>query len=707
MKRRAATALVAVGLVSMVGQVVLLRELAVASFGIELVFVAGTALWLAAGAAGALLPAGGDPWRALARGLLALAVLLPCEVAFLRGARILFGGVPGAYLPLGRELATAALGLVPTGVLLGALFRSGARAMAGSGGTLAAAYGWESLGGALGCAASTAAFPAGASSWALALAGAAAGAGAAAVLRRDRRPAALLVTAALAVIALAAPALDRWTTGWSHPSLALARDTPYGRIALVEAEGELTVFENDALAWSSGGTEAEGLVHPAALQVGAGARVLVLEGGLYGVAAEVRKHRPARVDLVLLNGALARALGPRLPAEARAALEDPAARLRVADPRAFLASSPDLYDLVVVGASEPSSGQANRLYTAEFYRACAARLAPGGVLALRLPSLENRWTPGLLLRNGAVHAALRSAFQDVLVLPGATDVLLASQAPLVRDPAVLGERLRARGIASREITPEGLRWLLTNDRVATAASLLAGAGAAPNTDDRPVCYQQTALLWLGKLLGGPQDARLPGPRAAWAALGVAAALALAARASRRLRPWALVAVASFAAMALEAAALLRYQSWSGALYRDLGVLFTAFMVGLAAGAGLVARAVAAGRGGARAWGMVPLAALTIASAGLAAVPRVGLGLGLLLGAATLATAGAAVAILFGHASRMGREESGAGGALYAADLLGGCAGSLVAGGLLVLVLGIDGTALAAAGLALAALVLVV
>ncbi len=42
----AAASLVAVGVLSMVGQVALLRELAVASFGVELLFLAGTAVFL-------------------------------------------------------------------------------------------------------------------------------------------------------------------------------------------------------------------------------------------------------------------------------------------------------------------------------------------------------------------------------------------------------------------------------------------------------------------------------------------------------------------------------------------------------------------------------------------------------------------------------------------------------------------------------------
>jgi spermidine synthase len=710
-RSRSASALIGVGLLSMLGQVALLRELAVASYGVELVYLAGTACWLAAGAAGALAPPRGDPWPDLGLGFLALAVLLPGEVTFLRGARTLLGEVPGAYLPLGQQLLTAALGLMPAGALLGRLFRGGARAMAGAGGSLAASYGWESLGGALGCVAATASFGAGLSNLALTLSGGAAAAAAgAAFLRGRRRSAALALAGALLLLLALAGPLDRRTSSWNHPLLALVRDTPYGRIALVEAQGQLAVFENDALAWDSEGTDAEALVHPAALQARPAPRVLVLEGGLYGIAAEVLKHRPSRVDVVEMNGAMVRALLPRLPLAGRAALADPAVHLVVTDPRAFLLGPGELYDLVLVGAAEPSSGQVNRLYTAEFFERCSARLAPGGLLALRLPSLENLWTPGLLLRNGAIHAALRAAFADVLVLPGATDVLLASQGTLTRDPSELGTRLQARAVEAREVTPQSLRYLLTNDRAATVARLLATSGAEPNTDERPVCYQQTALLWLGRLVGGAQDARLPGRRPVYALLGALAALTVAARLLARARPLALVAAAAFGAMALESAVVLRYQAGTGALFRDLGALLTAFMTGLSAGAWLLARAGSPGGGRlGRAWGLCPLLALALLSTGFAAAARAGLGLGLVASAAFLLAAGGAVAALFGYASRMGPDRPGAGeagGALYTADLLGGCLGSLLAGGLLVLVLGLGGTALAVAGVAVAALALV-
>jgi spermidine synthase len=704
-RRAAAASLVGVGLLSMVGQVALLRELAVASFGVELLFLAGTAVWLAAGAAGAVLGGArgrGPGGAGVAGGFAALAVLLVAEVAFLRGARTLLGGVPGAYLPLAQQLATAIVGLAPAGAILGALFRRAADAYGRAGGSLAAAYAWESLGGVAGSVAATGALRAGLPNLALVVA---AGAAAALAAARPRaaRPWALGLAALLVALLPATPALDRRSTAWNHPLLADVADTPHGRLVVVETQGQVVVLENDALVWDSEGTEAEPLVHAACLQVPPGARVLVLGGAATGLVREVLRHRPSRVVAVEGNGPAWRRLWPRLPAAERAALGAPGVEVRFDDPRGFLLRGGERFDVILVGAPEPASGQTNRFYTVEFFRRCAARLAPGGLVALRLPSAENFWTPAQLLREGAVHAALREVFADVLVVPGGADVLLASASRLERDGEALAARLRARRVAAREVRPEWIRWVLGGDRAAELERRLAAAGAPANRDGRPVCYGATALLWLGRVAGGAQAARLPSRAAAAGLLAALAALVVGAAIARRGRRVLLVAVASLAGMMIEGVVLLRYQAEVGALYRDLGVLLTAFMAGLAAGAAAFDRL---GAGVPRAWRAVPIAGLAVVAAALAALVRAGAVTGLASSAAVLLATGALVAAVFAAAAGRPGEPGASAGALYAADLAGGCAGSLLAAGLLVVVLGIDGTALAAAGLAALALLLV-
>ena len=704
--RSPAASLFVVGFLSMLGQVVLLRELAVASFGVELIYLLALGLWLAAGAAGAALGGRGAaaPPRPAAV-FLALAVSIPMEIAFLRGARLLFGGVTGAYLPLGEQVATAALGTVPAGVILGLLFRRAAGWMIADGGTLAAAYAWECLGGALGSVAATLSLHWGIPNLALGLGCGLVGAAAASTGSAVRRFIPLL--AALLAVFLASGPLDRWMTSWNHADLSVTTDTPYGRVTVTRTGKQLVVFENDALGYESEGTEAEELVHLAALQAPVGSRVLALGGGVAGIAAEIRRHGPSGVDYVEANRRMYEALLPLLPEETRRALGNAPLRVIFADPRSFLSRSTTPYDLILVASPEPTSGQSNRLYTVEFFRQCAARLAPSGVVALRLPSAENFWTPQLLRRNGSVHSALLSVFPEVLVVPGSVDTLLASRARLERDPGVLGARLKARGISGRLVTPEYLRYLLTNDRVGQIAGLLSRADTTPNTDARPVCYQLTALLWLGKFIPGAGDAGPPDGRILPVLLALVAVALLIARFRVAWRRAALVAVAGFGGMVAEAVILLRFQAESGSLYQDIGILLTCFMFGLAAGAFALDRAATARPRVERWWGAALLLGLALFSCGLAAVAEAG-GAFFRLGPSALALgiAGALVAGIFGFASRQGVDDrQSVVSRLYAADLLGGCLGSILAGLLLIPLFGVVATAAGMAVLAIAALAL--
>ena len=99
-----------VGLLALLCQVVLLRELNVAFYGVELVYAVALAAWMAGGAAGAaFLPRRFRATPGRLNGLLAAtAVSLPAEVAVIRVSRLALGGVAGAYLPFEQQLLVLA-----------------------------------------------------------------------------------------------------------------------------------------------------------------------------------------------------------------------------------------------------------------------------------------------------------------------------------------------------------------------------------------------------------------------------------------------------------------------------------------------------------------------------------------------------------------------------------------------------------------------
>jgi|WetSurMetagenome_2_1015567.scaffolds.fasta_scaffold09066_5 spermidine synthase len=711
---RARVWLVATGLVTLWGQVVLLRELIVAFYGSELVVLLGLGVLMLSTAAGALL---GRPLRppseaAVGRAFLAFAAALPLLVVLLRSLRVLFGGVPGADLPVGQQLAGLALSLLPFGLLAGLLFQRSAARFTEAGGTPGRAYALESLGSLVGGLAATALIAAGVQNLAAALLCAAMAGGVAGAADGPRiasqRALSWCVVAALGVALVFSSGLDRWLTGLNLPGLLVARDTPYGRTAVAGRLGQVAVFEDGALVAESQGTSAEAFVHIAALQCAAPRNVLLLGGTAEGLTEQVLKHSPERVDLVEIDHRAQARIEPLLPPDARAALSDPRVMRSFTDPRRFLPRG-GTYDLILSAAPEPTSGRANRFYTREFFRLVRAHLSADGVFAFRLRSAENLWSKALAVRNESVLLALRGAFPHVLVLPGAEDLVLASGSSLVRDPEALIIRMRERRVESRLVTAPYIVYLLTNDRVAGAERLLGSTSAPENTDARPACYPCTLLLWLARFfpsLGtSAPEGDLPLPWLAFPPL-VFAGLSLATRKRKALRPTVFMAAAGFAGMVLEGALLLSYQTRCGALYQDLGVLITCFMGGLALGAWVSDRPPVGGKVD-TGLGLTIAASTTAAAVLCVLATGWELPFGRAVTGALLVGTGACVGAAFAWAGRGGEDPGPRRTAsLYAADLAGGCLGALLGSALYLPFAGLPGSAAMAAltGLVMALLV---
>jgi spermidine synthase len=701
--------LVLTGYLSILGQVVLLRELNVAFYGVELVYLLGLGIWLLGTAAGAVIAPrrSGPSGRRVAWLVVAAGLVVPADVAFIRGSRMLFGGVPGAFLPFSTQLAVMALALVPVAALLGFLFQRAARLHVDGGRTLAEAYGIESLGGVAGGLASTLFLRWGIQNLAQAVVCLLTASGMVVLTPVLRRRRAGQIAGAVAFVSGAlllwnATPLDRWMTRWNHPQLGDTVDTPYGRSTIEQQAGQVSVFENDALAFETLGTDAEVFAHLAAIQHPLPRTVLVLGGGLEGLVAELRMHAPQRIDDVELNRVLFERVRPALPARTQESLRAPGVRIVFDDPRRFL-DQPGRYDLILVAMPEPTSGEANRFYTLEFFQRCAGRLSTGGVLAFRLRSAENVWTPLLSARMVSIHRALKAVFADTVVLPGVTNLVLASEAPLSRDADLLAARFTARSITARLVSPPFIRYLYTNDRRAEIEAALEQGHSAVNTDGRPICYQFAALLWLSRFFpalarNDPADLA---EAAFWKPLsrdGLLIVLALAALLAVT-RPWEagrrtlLVGLAGLAGMVLETTLILYYQAKSGVLFQDIGLLLTSFMAGLAAGSFAVDRRASSARPLGRRHGTAILAVFAAFNLIVLLVVQRGTTAGLGGTALLLAVSGALVAAVFAYASLRGiRDQSRVIAPLYAADLVGGSLGAVLGSLLLIPLAGLGASA---------------
>lgn len=710
--------LIVIGLVSILGQVTILRELSVAFYGIELVYILAIGLWLMGTAAGAMIgyrrrqpPAWGVDLL-----FLILVLVLPLDVALIRLSRVLLGGTPGAFLSLPEQILVLVASVVPLGLILGLLFQWAAKSASMGSGSLAGAYAWESLGGAAGGACSVLLFRLGLQNFSLAVL-----CGLPLVLlpflrRRSRVLRALSIAGVglLALLAAFSPRIDWWLTDQNHPELRATRDTPYGRITITGGGGQVSLFENDALVFESQGTSAEELVHLAALQVEVPSRVLILGGGLYGLLAEIAQYSPRQVDYVEIDPGIVDLSRANLPPTMTAPLDFPYVHLFVTDPRRFMLSA-GAYDLVLLAMPEPDSGQSNRFYTREFFRQVAGHLNPRGVMALRLASSENVWTEILTRRNSTIYRALRTSFSDVIALPAEGCIMIAGNAPLERDPAVLGDRLTRRSLSTRLVSPAYLDYLFTNDRYQSFGARLRAAPVPANSDLRPICYRYSILLWLSKLFPAlinwhPDWTGILRLGANLRTIGVLCAVGLSFGLIRRRRSWAgpfLIGAVAFVGMVLETVLLLHYQIKSGVLYQDIGLLLTLFMGGLGLGAVLIGRTVPSGRPIGHKTGVFLVSGLGAESLLYYVLLRHSVTPSLPAVAGLLLLVGFLVAGVFAYVSRRElTDERRLVSPLYAGDLMGGCIASLIASLFLVPFLGFDHTVLVALLLSLLTLILV-
>jgi hypothetical protein len=177
-----------------------------------------------------------------------------------------------------------------------------------------------------------------------------------------------------------------------------------------------------------------------------------------------------------------------------------------------------------------------------------------------------------------------------------------------------------------------------------------------------------------------------------------------------LRRVLLVASAGFMGMIVEMILILYYQAKHGALYQDLGVLLMSFMAGLALGSRSINQwmdRLMNQRKPARGYGVGLLVGFGLLGLILTTAITLSVLSGLIPTSLFLAAAGFLVAGIFAFVSLYEiQEQKNMISSLYAADLIGGCAGSLLAGLILIPVAGLDITIRALVVLAVFSILLV-
>jgi len=720
------TALFMAGLVSLLGQIVVLRELSVVFQGVELMYPLALGGWMLFAALGTLFRRSWPSENRIAALFTLFALFLLSGILFLRGSDLFALKISGfPFLPF-KQMATVIVPLLPVGIISGLMFSEITSIHIETSGGPEGAFAMEAAGGIAGGLLATLGIHYGCSNLFLALFCALLSLAAALPLfqkKKGRYGRFIALSLALLTFPLLykAPWIDMRMTALSHPGLFFSGDFPFGRVAATYRGGDISVFESNTAVFTTKDTEGARFVHLAAVQHPDPRRMLLIGGGWDGSVRELLLHKPARIDVML--PAEDPFIRFRLSGDIRNSLANPVVHLSRADPRNFLKYKGFAWDIIIVDIAAPLSCRMNHYYTREFFESLAARLYHGGIVVIRLPSLEYAYKTKELINVSSIYTALAAVFPERLILPGTTTLIASSFAPFPHSPEVLTERLRERGIKNSILSELSIQKLFKSKDFTNIKNQLQNMGAPENSTISPACYPYTLKSWAEALLPRTILSRTPDletiqKQTRW--IGLIACLGLLLLcAGSRLRPYwqsaILMMIGGFLGITNSSLLILRYGIKEGILYQQIPLLLTALMAGLALGMplfrDLTAKTGATGKQSfmftnrTRFWRATLLIGMMLLNAAFIGSAK-GPAASLLLTVFLIAATGFLTSGLIACASTHKTDQFNKGKSPYTAYLMGGSLGGLCAGLLLIPIFGSAATSVSLIIIAALALLLV-
>ncbi len=221
-------------------------------------------------------------------------------------------------------------------------------------------------------------------------------------------------------------------------------------------------------------------------------RIVHIGFGSGGTAYSASLHPVSEIRIVEISPEVLRASDRFFRGVNHGVLRDPRVKATINDGRNFILATPESFDAILSDSIHPRYAGNGSLYTEDYFRLCAARLNPGGVVSMWLPMYsllpENYRSIVRAFRDVFPNVSIwyahsvPNSFTVVLATPGRTisfaDFRKAIAAPAVRsDLAKIGADDPAEILSYLLLAPDDVtRWV---------------ANAQPHTDDLPVVEYQS------------------------------------------------------------------------------------------------------------------------------------------------------------------------------------------------------------------------
>ncbi|MBC8382639.1 MAG: hypothetical protein H8E22_02290 [Candidatus Cloacimonetes bacterium] len=272
---------------------------------------------------------------------------------------------------------------------------------------------------------------------------------------------------------------------YSPQELILSRDSKYGRLDVTKSQAQQNYYWNGELfAHTDNELYAQQMVNFVMLQNPEARKILLIGGLLRGYIPEITKYeRIKRIDCLEMDENII-AIAPQHPDVHY--IQD--------DPIHYLRTSSDTYEIIFVDVPDPSSLLLNRFYTLQFFELAKKHFSSSSaVLAITLSSGTNFMTPELVQLNASVWKTFSKVFHYSIIIPSIKNIYIGSEeSNITNDVEELQQR--AQNYQSIWFNDTVIFEQCNPLRIGQIHNAIEGRGEL-NTIADPAAYLSTISVW--------------------------------------------------------------------------------------------------------------------------------------------------------------------------------------------------------------------
>lgn len=401
--------------------------------------------------------------------------------------------------------------------------------------------------------------------------------------------------------------LERWSINqfWKPFDLLEFENTKYGNIVAIEQNEQTMIYENGLFVASEEDiAAAEEIAHFPLLHHPNPKNVLLIGGGTGGAIAEILKY--SSVEKLIYAE-----LDPQLIQISKTyidinSVDDSRLNIHFVDGRRYLLQTDSKFHAIIVNLPDPLTAQINRFYTVEFFSIAKSQLTDDGILCFNSSSAENFISDEMRNYLASLYYSAKEVFPEILIISGDTSYFIAktnsysASSSATKPEKVSYEKLLARlderDIDTQFVNEYYLPYRLSPERLGKFQEQLEQAkNVRLNRDLSPISYYYDIIIWSSVVKSIWEDIL---KSLIWLDLKsiviIFVLISLCAfvfgkirKISKNIRVMIPIAFSifttGFAEISFQIIVILAFQIFFGYVYFKLGLIYTAFMVGLALG----------------------------------------------------------------------------------------------------------------------------